>query len=174
MSSMETCNQMIRLATANDINRITEIYSHAREFMKNSGNPDQWGDTHPPVNLIEERMKLNQLYVDVIEDCIHGVCALVPGKDDTYSYIENGNWLNDEEYVTIHMVASSGEVKKVFESFCDYAKTLSANVRIDTHSDNKVMQHCIEKQGFTHCGTIYVRNHSPRLAYQWCKFPVNN
>ena len=40
-------------------------------------------------------------------------------------------------------------------------------MRIDTHGDNIVMQAMLEKLGFVHCGTIYVReDKDPRLAYE--------
>ena len=32
------------------------------------------------------------------------------------------------------------------------------NIRIDTHRDNKIMQHNILKQGFTYCGIIYLQS----------------
>jgi len=45
-------------------------------------------------------------------------------------------------------------------------KTPEANIRIDTHKDNRIMQHNIEKHGFTYCGIIYLANGDERLAYQ--------
>ena len=33
--------------------------------------------------------------------------------------------------------------------------------------DNKVMQHCILKEGFTYQGIISLEDGSPRLAYEW-------
>lgn len=147
--------------------RILEIFAIARDFMRDTGNPTQWGDTHPAPELVESHLLANRLFVDEVDGCVQGVCALVPGVDPTYEYIEDGAWINDEPYITMHMVASSGEVKGVFTRFCNYAKRCCENVRIDTHSDNKVMQHCVLGQGFKYCGIIYVRDHSPRLAYQW-------
>ncbi len=41
-----------------------------------------------------------------------------------------------------------------------------SNFRIDTHNDNKIMQHVIEKNGFIRCGIIYVKDGSPRIAYE--------
>ena len=38
--------------------------------------------------------------------------------------------------------------------------------RADTHADNKIMQHLLEKNGFTRCGVIHVADGSPRFAYQ--------
>ena len=40
------------------------------------------------------------------------------------------------------------------------------NLRIDTHKDNKIMINLIEKAGFERCGTIYVDDGTPRIAYQ--------
>ncbi len=40
------------------------------------------------------------------------------------------------------------------------------NIRIDTHRDNKIMQHNILKHGFTYCGIIYLLSGYERLAYQ--------
>ena len=37
---------------------------------------------------------------------------------------------------------------------------------IDTHRDNKIMQHNILKHGFTYCGIIYLLSGDERLAYQ--------
>ena len=43
---------------------------------------------------------------------------------------------------------------------------LSGNIRIDTHKDNKIMQGLLARHGFSYCGIIYLKNGSPRLAYQ--------
>ena len=40
------------------------------------------------------------------------------------------------------------------------------NLRIDTHRDNRIMRHCIEKTGFKYCGIIYLENGDERLAFQ--------
>ena len=39
-------------------------------------------------------------------------------------------------------------------------------LRADTHADNKIMQHLLEKNGFTKCGIIHVEDGTPRIAYQ--------
>ena len=40
------------------------------------------------------------------------------------------------------------------------------SLRADTHADNKIMQHILEKNGFTKCGIIHVADGTPRIAYQ--------
>lgn len=48
----------------------------------------------------------------------------------------------------------------------DYCKAQIPHLRIDTHEDNKVMQHVLEKYGFVRCGIVYVSDGSPRIAYE--------
>ena len=41
------------------------------------------------------------------------------------------------------------------------------HLRIDTHPDNHVMQNLLRKNGFVHCGTVYVVEDTyPRLAFE--------
>ena len=40
------------------------------------------------------------------------------------------------------------------------------SLRADTHADNKIMQHLLEKNGFARCGIIHVADDSSRIAYQ--------
>lgn len=89
------------------------------------------------------------------------------GDKPTYQYIENGAWLNDAPYVTIHRIAGDGRTHGILRCAADYCKSISANVRIDTHENNTTMQRQIEKNGFKRCGTIYVEDGSPRIAYHW-------
>ncbi|MBR4396591.1 MAG: hypothetical protein IKS93_01915 [Methanobrevibacter sp.] len=104
------------------------------------------------------------------DECVHGVFALFDNIEPTYQYIEDGQWLNDESYVTVHRIASDGKVHGIFKCVADYCKSISDNIRIDTHENNSIMQKQIENNGFKKCGTIYVRDKSPRIAYQWSKY----
>ena len=40
------------------------------------------------------------------------------------------------------------------------------NLRVDTHRDNRVMQHLLLQHGFTYCGIIHLASGDERLAYQ--------
>ena len=44
----------IRKAIPSDYNRIMEIYAIAMEYMKNSGNPNQWKDHYPEKNIVNK------------------------------------------------------------------------------------------------------------------------
>jgi len=48
----------------------------------------------------------------------------------------------------------------------EFRFSYDTNIRIDTHRDNKIMQHNILKHGFTYCGIIYLLSGDERLAYQ--------
>lgn len=160
---------MIRKAASDDMPRILEIFGIAREYMRQNGNPTQWGDSRPPADSVEKQLSLGNLYVEEKDGRVLGVCAVVPGDDEFYSYIEDGAWPDSDAYVTMHMTASSGETKGIFDSFFAFAKSFGLNVRIDTHENNAVMRHCIGKHGFVYCGRVYVSDGTPRMAFQWTR-----
>ena len=144
---------MFRGAVRGDLPQILQIYAHAREAMAASGNPTQWGDNFPPQELLEEDIDSNRLFVYVVNGQLLGVFAFILGADPTYQVIEDGAWLNDTlPYGTIHRLASSGKSKGVASAV--------------THADNQIMQHLLEKNGFTRCGIIHVADGTPRIAYQ--------
>ena len=157
----------IRKANTKDFGRIMEIYASAQDFMIRSGNPNQWGHFNPTKEMIISDINTGVCRVVYDDDGIHGVFALIEDGEPTYSYIEGGTWQNDEPYITIHRVASDGKVRGIFKFAADHCKSLSPNVRIDTHAENLVMQRHIEANGVLRCGTIYLANGSPRIAYQW-------
>ena len=48
--------KMIRKANINELNEILEIYAYARGFMAQNGNPTQWGNTTPKIELLIENI----------------------------------------------------------------------------------------------------------------------
>ncbi|MCF0237839.1 MAG: GNAT family N-acetyltransferase [Sphaerochaetaceae bacterium] len=157
---------VIRKATIKDIPVMIKVYQKAKDFMDSTGNPNQWPEGYPKKEVLEYHIKENSCYV-ILDDknTIHGAFVFYIGLDSAYDYIE-GSWLNNKEYGVIHMVCSDGSIKGVFSSILNYVFNLCPNIRIDTYKDNKVMQHLLEKFGFTYCGIIYLEDKSPRLAYQ--------
>ena len=156
----------IRRAGPGDAGRIMEIYRTAQDAMIRNGNPTQWGHFYPTRELVDSDIASGISYV-LETDRVHAVFVLISGEEPTYGYIENGAWRNDGPYLTVHRVASDGTLRGVVSDVLDFCKTLSGNIRIDTHHNNHIMQHQIEKNGFVSCGTIYVEDGSPRIAYQW-------
>ena len=161
----------IRKSTEQDFDRIMKIYEHARAFMAEHGNPNQWGPTNwPPEELIHQDIKHGDSYVCVNgSGDVVGVFYYVFGKriEPTYDVIEDGEWVGGDEYGVVHRIASDGS-KKGIGSFCiQWAFDRCGHLRMDTHGDNKVMQNLLTKLGFRHCGTIFVyEDRYPRLAYE--------
>ena len=160
---------MITLATAADLPQILAIYAHARAFMAQHGNPNQWGASRPTEADITAHIAARELYVLREADTIHGVFAFILGEDPTYRVIEQGAWLSDAPYGTIHQVASDGTIHGFFSQIVDYCWAQIPHLRVDTHADNQIMQHLIQKNGFERRGIIYVLNHSPRIAFERVK-----
>ena len=156
-----------RKAEASDYGQIMKIYRFAQDYMIAVGNPNQWGHFYPAPELVRSDIEHGKCHVIADEETVHGIFALFTGEEPTYRHIENGSWLNDELYVTIHRIAGDGHAHGVFRCAADYCKSISSNVRIDTHENNTTMQRQIEKAGFKRCGIIYVEDGSPRIAYQW-------
>lgn len=158
----------VRPANRADLPRLMEIYAIARKFMADNGNPTQWPAHYPPLDLLEEDIDAGHLFAVTEHDVIHGVFAFILGDDPTYAIIENGFWRSTSPYGTIHRVASDG-AGGILRTALEFAQTRADHLRIDTHEDNKPMQHLVEKYGFSRRGIIYTDNGSPRIAYDRIK-----
>lgn len=154
----------IRNARWEDLPRIEEIYAYARRFMAETGNPNQWGNTTPLTSQLEDDIRKELLFVLIHENLIRGVFYFFIGPDPTYGIIEDGNWRSDTPYGTIHRIAGDGS-GGILAAAVGFAKDRINHIRIDTHADNKIMQHAVAKQGFRRSGIIHLENGSPRIAY---------
>lgn len=156
----------IRDTTIADYEQIQEIYAYARRQMRQNGNPTQWGDDKPSAETLLQDIKNRQSHIIEEHGQICGVFTFIIGEDPTYRTIEQGHWLDDAPYGTIHRIAGNGTAKGVFRQCLEYCMSQIPNIRIDTHRDNALMRHLLEKNGFLPCGIIYVEDGSPRIAYQ--------
>ena len=154
----------IRPAQSQDLAEILNIYDHAKKFMAQTGNPTQWAGAYPQRELLEEDIANSGLYVVTEQKKICGVFYFVIGPDPTYAVIENGAWHSEKLYGTIHRIAGNG-TGGVFGAALDFCRSHIDYLRIDTHADNKVMQHVVTKHGFEPCGIIYTDDGSPRIAF---------
>ena len=108
-------------------------------------------------------MSLTPLYIACITQMVSlenmirlGICKIHEGK-----------WLDDElPYHVVHRIASYPDVHGIFSDIMDYCFSHDLNIRIDTHRDNRIMQHNILKHGFSYCGIIYLASGDERLVYQ--------
>ena len=155
----------VRKAEFADLPRILEIYEYARNFMAATGNPNQWGKTNPPKETTKQDVAEGKLHVVEDSEGICGVFFFNVGEDTTYARIYEGTWESDTPYGTIHRIASCGR-GGVFGACLVYCLAQTRHLRIDTHHDNKVMQHVVEKHGFRRRGIIYIADGTPRIAYE--------
>ena len=158
----------IETANREDLPRILEIYAYARGFMARTGNPTQWGTTHPPKAQLEEDITLRRLYVVKGEGKIVGVFYFCVEEDPTYAEIFEGSWQENSPYGVIHRIASDGS-GGIVKAAVEFALARISHLRIDTHADNRVMQRAVEKVGFTRRGIIYIADGTPRIAYDLIK-----
>lgn len=165
MNSIEKV--LIRPAGLGDLPLVMEIYDYARAFMRANGNVTQWVNGYPSEELIRQEIQDGHSFVCTDGDGeIVGTFCFILGDDPTYQQIYDGAWLNDEPYGVIHRMGTNGKRKGIAEACLNWNFQQSVNIRVDTHRDNLVMQHILEKNGFKRCGIIYVRDGTERIAYQ--------
>ena len=164
-SFREKSADTVRRAAPHELPKILSIYAAARQRMRESGNPHQWGDRHPSDDMVWNDIETGRCYLVMQGDKIAGVFYFAAGVDPTYREIFDGAWPDDAPYGVIHRIAAAPDAHGVLAAATAFALTQVEEVRIDTHSDNCIMQHALEKQGFTYCGTIYVADGTPRMAY---------
>lgn len=160
----------IRKATPNDLADMQRIYCVARQEMKVSGNPSQWGDDWPPPFLIESYTKKDG-FVVVDGGKVVAVFSLTKNADDLSYKTIDGKWLNDLAYGAIHTLASDGTAKGITKLVLDFCLTECGNIKVDTHANNAKMLHILKKENFTYCGKINIVSNEykgdlERLAYQ--------
>lgn len=145
---------------------ILSIYAAAREFMQKTGNPNQWKNFRPDPATLEKDIEIGQLYAIERDGELFASFVLM-GEDPIYNELIEGAWLNDKPYHTLHRVASNGKAHGMMNIIADFAKSFGIDVRIDTHDDNRVMQHLLEKNGFVKCGRIPIYGNEERVTFHY-------
>ena len=159
-------HRTIRLATYDDIPAIMPVIDVARKMMHASGNVNQWINGYPSEEVIHADIARDGGFLVTDDERIVAYFAFLPAPEPTYEKIYDGAWLNDEPYYVIHRLASWPDVHGIWDCVLTWAFERTHTLRVDTHRDNRIMQHNILKHGFTYCGIIYLLSGDERLAYQ--------
>ncbi len=160
-------NNTVRPAQKADIPRIMTVLEAAKRIMRASGNTGQWVNGYPSEDVIAEDIARGYGYVVEDGGVLEGYFAYIPSPEPTYERIYEGAWLDDDlPYHVVHRIGSTPGSHGVFEAIMSFCFSGDPNIRIDTHRDNHIMQHCILKAGFSYCGIIYLASGDERLAYQ--------
>ena len=157
----------IRKTKPEEAAHVMRLYENARSFMAAHGNPSQWGTSYPQEDLILRDISAGNSYVCEEHGNIIAVFYYKEGDDP-------GQWLNELPYGAVHRITSDGTVKGTAGFCLDWAFRQCGNLKIDTHKDNHIMQHVLEKNGFTRCGIIFTEDGgiiftedgSERIAFQ--------
>lgn len=97
----------IRPARREDLPVMEAIYEQAKEFMRETGNPNQWNGSYPEEGLLLCDMEHGNSYVVEENGQVIGTFAFIKGEDPTYRVIEDGMWMREEPYGTVHRLASA-------------------------------------------------------------------
>lgn len=155
----------VRKAVIGDLPIIMKIIESARIRLKADGSP-QWQDGYGP-NEASMCAAIQQgvCRVGLLASQLVAVACLIPGIDDVYTAIENGQWADNsdnERYLSIHRFAvfSDFSGQGVATSFLEALKTEAfhhgyRDLRIDTYPKNQAMIRVIEKNGFEYRGMVY-------------------
>ena len=157
----------VRPAMPEDIPAIMTVLEAAKGIMRASGNLHQWVGGYPSESVVREDIRGGYGLVVVERDRVVGYFAFIPSPEPTYATIYAGAWLDgNAPYHVIHRIGSLPDVHGVFATIMDFAFSRDRNIRIDTHHQNVIMRHALEKYGFCYCGIIYLQDGAERLAYQ--------
>ncbi|WEV50415.1 GNAT family N-acetyltransferase [Lactobacillus sp. ESL0731] len=154
----------LRRATMTDFDQIMAILKDGANQLAESG-VNQWQGEYPSPDQIKEDIENGWAYLAVSDDEeTVGAISIVTPPDHSYDKL-NGDWLiQTDNYVVIHRVAihskhaGNGYATKLLQAVIENIRDNHPEVdsiRIDTHEDNKAMQHLIDKMGFKQVGTLH-------------------
>ena len=156
-------------AQPSDLRICMEILDSGRAFQRQQGFV-QWRDGYPSQADIQRDIQGGGAYLLTVDGVPAAYLYIGLEGDPAYPAIE-GKWRIDAPYGVLHRVAISADFRGLglsdvlFQLAGEIVKAHGFTVlRIDTHEQNKRMQHVLDKNGFSCCG-IVLQNGEPRLAY---------
>ncbi len=162
----------LRKTVEQDIAHVMKIIKQAQEYFKKS-NIDQWQDNYPTSQTIKDDIANGESYVLLDDEAIVATTVISFKGEETYKDIYNGKWLSNGEYAVIHRLAVdnnykgsgiSAEIIRHVEGICIEKGVHS--IKVDTHEQNVSMQRLLQKNDFTYCGVIYLKDKSTRVAFE--------
>jgi len=161
---------ILRKANISEIPTIWEILQQAIEQRRQDGS-QQWQDGYPNPQTIENDINNGYGFVLIENEKIIAYAAIIFDIEPAYTDIQ-GKWLTNGDYVVIHRVATSNEVKgkgiatELFRMIEDVSTENEVySIKVDTNFDNVPMLKILDKLGYTYCGEVFFRG-SARRAYE--------
>lgn len=151
---------IFRRAIESDVEAIVAIMNDAIRRLGEQG-VDQWQHGYPNAERIVQDVAEGIGWV-LCDDEVVAYGALVLSGEPAYANISDGEWITREEnYAVVHRmcVKDACTGRGYGRRFMTEAEAVSAatkrSMRVDTHADNRIMQHLLRKMGYTYCGMIY-------------------
>lgn len=167
---MENGKYQFRMAQSTDVERVVEIIRSAQRRLGERGI-DQWQNGYPNRSSVESDVARGYGRVVCREGRVVAYGALTYDGESAYDRLRGGAWLTSAgDYLTIHRLCVEDEALgegcgRLFMEFAQgEAKGRVVSVRVDTHPDNRIMQHLLSSLGYLYCGTVTYE--SLRLAYE--------
>lgn len=147
-----------------------DILSDARNHQREQGFV-QWTDDYPNLKTVLEDINNNSAYFFVKDNSPFGYTYIGFDGEVTYKEIQ-GNWKSNQPYAVIHRLAfekvAQGKSlsKDTFQVIKDFVSSKGIHsIRIDTHEENKKMQHILKREGYQYCGIVTIPG-GIRLGYE--------
>jgi len=130
----------------------------------------QWNEHYPSIEIIENDIRLNQLYLLTNDTKIIGTIVLSTIKDPEYNDV---SWIEDDQTALyIHRLAIDPEEQKkgYAQQLMDFAEDYAAThhfktIRLDTFSKNERNQLFYIKRGYQKTGSIFLPSQSNAPFY---------
>ena len=151
----------IRIAKISDLNNIMRMYHSCIKGMIKNGI-DQWDESYPNIEIIQEDLRANTYYVAEINSQIIGGINIDRNQDPTYLNI---SWQDkSNSFLVVHRLAVQesfwnqkvGKNLMLFTEHLVKKKRLNS-IRLDTYSGNPKAMIFYKKLGYIELGTIYLK-----------------
>jgi len=159
---------IIRLATLQDIEPITQLVAQVVPVMQATGNL-QWDNTYPNAEVFTSDVHNGQLWVADENGAIAGVIAIVNDQEPEYAQVPG--WDINEPAVVAHRLAVSpdyqgkGIAAALLRQCEEVARQQNVSlIRLDTNTVNRPMQNLFLKLGYNLGGEITL-NKKPGLRF---------
>jgi GNAT superfamily N-acetyltransferase len=161
---------ILRKAVISEQQAIWDILQQAIERRKQDGS-EQWQNGYPNEQTVQDDITNGYAYVLIDNNEVIAYAAIISGVEPAYNDIK-GKWLTNDDYVVVHRVATSNEVKgkglathlfKMIEDLCIEQKIYS--IKVDTNFDNMPMMRILDKLNYVYCGEIFFSG-AFRKAYE--------
>ena len=149
---------IIRKANKTDLENIMKMYKSCVKGMLENGI-DQWDDTYPNTEIINEDLNVGTYYVAEIDGTITGGVNIDKNQDDTYLALD---WEDkSDSFLVVHRLGVKQEFwnKKIGKELMLFTENLVIekglkSIRLDTYSGNPKAMKFYRRLGYSELGTI--------------------